>query len=173
MAENITGTKDELSPRAKANALRFHDSLTRHENQRLSDLAEQERMPPKRVIEELEEEETNESEDLEEEIDLDALEESIKEITELDEQADEAPVEAPVEEPAEEVSAEVTFTPEEAEMLKTILEKLDAALETGAPEEMAPPEDMGDMGEMPEEMMEGMVKRIAARVAKRILNNKE
>ena len=60
MAENVTATKDELSPREKANALRLHRATTRQDDQRAIDEAQQRREPPRRVIEEREEKEDQE-----------------------------------------------------------------------------------------------------------------
>ena len=60
MAENVTATKDELSPREKANALRLHRAITRQDDDWANDEAGQRREPPRRVIEEREEEEDQE-----------------------------------------------------------------------------------------------------------------
>ena len=146
----------------------------------------------------------------EEEIELD---EDLEELTEQEEElgagedlggdlggmedlgAEEAPEEEADEEEAMEAEAEVegeegevTLEPEEAEVLKGVLEKLISAMgddDLGAEEEFGAEEDLGaeeelgmgeeDLGaeEEPEEMMEALVKRISARVAKRLLEIKK
>ena len=106
-----------------------------------------------------------------------------EEAEELPEEEPEAEEEMEMEEPEEE--AEMSISPEEAEVLKSILQKLEAAMgeeAAEAPEMDAEPEmELDAEPEMEEEpMMEGdkeekddslqeMVNTIAARVAKRIL----
>ena len=112
-----------------------------------------------------------------------------EELTEVDELADEmGEEEIDVDEEAMEAEAEidsddgeVTLEPEEAEVLKGVLEKLLSAMgeEDEGEEELdmemdmemdmeeMPAEEEGE--EMPDELMENLIKRISARVAKRLL----
>ena len=154
-----------------------------------------------------------EEEEVELDEDLEDLTEQEEDLTEQEEDlggmedlgAEEAPEEEVGEEEAGEEEAmeaeaevegeegEVTLEPEEAEVLKGVLEKLISAMgeegdeeglgmgeeELGFEEELPAEEELGAEEELPaeeeepEEMMEALVKRISARVAKRLLETKK
>jgi hypothetical protein len=128
-------------------------------------------------------EEEMEEEDAAPEDDLEGLGD---EVEDLAPEGEEDLADLGAEEPAEE-GGEVDLTPDEAEVLRSILQKLEAAMgdeeaeeeELGDEEaeldmgaEEAPEMEMGGEEELPEEepaALEEMVNRIAARVAQRIL----